>query len=354
MTLTLLHGDSADVLPTLGQVGSVVTDPPYGLTFMGKKWDYEVPSTELWQAVIDVLRPGGHLVSFSGTRTYHRATVNIEDAGFDIRDMIVWTYGTGFPKSQDLGKVFDKAAGVEREVVGVDPRRVGRLVNQTGKYITDSGWSAGNRSADITLPATDLAKQWDGWGTGLKPALEPCVLARKPFKGTIAANVTAHGTRALNVGGCRVRTEALVYRTTSYRDTSTGEFSGQRRTNYTTGSKEVRGRFPANLIHDGSEEVTDLFGEASRFFYCTKASRKEKGEDNDHPTVKPLELMCYLCRLVTPPGGVVLDPFMGSGTTGLAAYEEGFNFIGIERDDHFFEIALKRLRDAGVEVATTL
>jgi len=374
----IYQGDCFEVLRTLPDcsVDAVVTDPPYGLSFMGKRWDYDVPSVEVWQQCLRVLKPGGHLLAFAGTRTQHRMAVRIEDAGFEIRDMIAWVYGSGFPKSLDVSKAIDKAAGVEREVIGVNAELAKK---QTAKTDTAAYGNYGAAGGVITAPATDAARQWAGWGTALKPALEPITVARKPLSGTVAENVLRHGTGALNVDGCRVG-----------------------------GST---GRWPANLIHDGSEEVVGLFphthashnqtrtesdnqrgvygggyhhepgsrktgygdpGSAARFFYCAKASKSDRNEGldgftpattsdgravaadnayqrgkteraNTHPTVKPTDLMRYLCRLVTPPGGVVLDPFMGSGSTGKAAILEGFQFIGIEREAEYVEIAKARI-----------
>ncbi len=281
----LLLGDCLEVLKTLPScsVDSVVTDPPYGLSFMGKKWDYDVPSVDVWEECLRVLKPGGHLLAFAGTRTQHRMAVRIEDAGFEIRDMIAWVYGSGFPKSHNL------------------------------------------------------QGDWQGWGTALKPALEPITVARKPLIGTVADNVLAHGTGGLNIDGCRVGNEIIK--------TQGGDkFPGVYGTYATCQESTHQGRWPANLIHDGSEEVTRLMtdGEA-RFFYTAKASRDDRDHGNTHPTVKPTDLMRYLCRLVTPPCAVVLDPFMGSGSTGKAAILEGFKFIGIEREHQYYEIAKARI-----------
>ena len=390
--LTLHHGDCLEVLRSLPDcsVDSVVTDPPYGLSFMGKRWDYDVPSVEVWAECLRVLKPGGHLLAFAGTRTQHRMAVRIEDAGFEIRDMIAWVYGSGFPKSLDVSKAIDKmdaaqeqqarryrftewvrSTGVtarkindatgtemgnhytthptqpaimtrehleacrhllgdipewvereadirsvesknfaEREVVGyeemVDTTKV-RMGFAGSRYNNEEST---NRIVSITAPATPEAKQWQGWGTALKPALEPITVARKLLIGTVAENVLQHGTGAINVDGGRV-----------------GE------------------RWPANFIHDGSEEATDLLGASARFFYCAKASKADRGE-NHHPTVKPTDLMRYLCRLVTPPSGIVLDPFMGSGSTGKAAMLEGFAFVGIEREAEYIDIAKARIQSA--------
>ena len=305
MLTDLRLGDCYDVLRTLPEasVDSIVTDPPYGLSFMGKRWDYDVPYIDVWFQCLRVLKPGGHLLAFAGTRTQHRMAVRIEDAGFDIRDMIAWVYGSGFPKSHNLDG------------------------------------------------------DWQGWGTALKPALEPITVARKPFPGTVAANVLEHGTGALNVDGCRVAHGSDVDLTMVQRQQAegTGNAVGKGWVASILG-KEIPmykpgGRWPANLIHDGSEEPCALLGDAARFFYCAKASKADRGEGNNHPTVKPTDLMRYLCRLVTPPGGLVLDPFMGSGSTGKAAVLEGFRFLGIEREESYLAIAKARI-DAAVEEAS--
>lgn len=274
-------------------VDSVVTDPPYGLEFMGKGWDKGVPGVEFFVEMLRVLKPGGHLLSFGGSRTYHRMACAVEDAGFEIRDQIMWIYGTGFPKSKNLDG------------------------------------------------------DWQGWGTALKPAHEPIVMARKPLIGTVAKNVAEFGCGAINVDGCRV--EGVKGAPASPRRAVQGEAFGDLSKDPGTGSgwNPNVGRHPTNVIHDGSDEVISCFPQSKdsphKFFYCAKASKKEKGSDNSHPTVKPLTLMRYLCRLVTPPGGLILDPFAGSGTTGVAAKAEGFRFIGFEKDPGYFEIATRRL-----------
>jgi site-specific DNA-methyltransferase (adenine-specific) len=346
--IELLHGDCLDRLRELPDcsVDACVTDPPYGLSFMGKAWDYDVPGAEVWREVLRVLKPGGHLLAFAGTRTQHRMAVQIEDAGFEIRDMIAWVYGSGFPKSLDVSKAIDKAAGAEREVVGPNPWNHVRNHNpdswsgatrtQNGKY-----GSTGSGPSDITAPATPAAQQWSGWGTALKPALEPITVARKPFKGTVAANVLEHGTGAINVDGCRVA--GSVPRTVQGQSARAGEVYGADQRELREFEPHAAGRWPANLIHDGSDEPCALLSDAARFFYCAKASKADRGEGNGHPTVKPTDLMRYLCRLVTPPGGAVLDPFMGSGSTGKAAVLEGFRFIGIEREAEYLEIARGRI-----------
>lgn len=291
----MLAGDSLKILKTLaaGSVDAVVTDPPYGLRFMGKKWDYDVPTKELWAGVLRVLKPGGLLLSFGGTRTYHRMVVNIEDAGFDIRDQIQWIYGSGFPKSLNIG---------------------------------------------------------NGFGTALKPANEPVVLARKPIsESTVAKNVLKWGTGGINIEASRIGTEVRQNAQKSM-DIDNQGFGGIARggvgiVQKTSGYKEVQGRWPANVLFD--EKVVKDF-EWSRFFYCSKASKHERA-DNNHPTVKPIKLMEYLCRLITPTNGTVLDPFCGSGSTGVAAKRLGFKFIGIEREEAYVEIATKRIE----QVTTT-
>ena len=544
-------GDCLDVLKTMpdNSVDSIVTDPPYGLSFMGKKWDYDVPSTEIWAECLRVLKPGGHLLAFAGTRTQHRMAVRIEDAGFEIRDMIAWIYGSGFPKSLDISKQLDKAAGAEgdREFLCVNPAsRSGNagsgVIGETAT--TATGWRKPIRP-DKTSPATEVAQQWDGWGTALKPAMEPITVARKPLDGTVAANVLEWGTGGLNINGCRVE-----FQCDSDKDSAKPQGRATTKANGAAAAtpdagrdieriefpikQHAAGRWPANLIHDGSQMVMDLFpqtksgkaaagghkrtaenmekgsdvygngkgiagtsstddagtlygdsGSAARFFYCAKSSRSERdsgldgtltvkhntglckdkntelvrllqrateesivkwhigesGESitgqcrsdslsttlteisrittsetfnssplsttneftadasngtesggsraesaaplsqsqptttsespaesalgaspvvskmlseisvaenwkptrNEHSTVKPLALMRYLVRLVTPPEGTTLDPFLGSGTTALAALQEGFSVIGIERDEHSHKTAMQRI-----------
>jgi hypothetical protein len=390
---TLHHGDCLAVMQTIADcsVDAIVTDPPYGLAFMGKRWDYDVPSVEIWAECLRILKPGGHLLAFAGTRTQHRMAVRIEDAGFEIRDMIAWVYGSGFPKSLDVSKAIDKAAGAEREILGTIPDR------WAGKgSVLQRSTQAEAESVNITAPATPEAQQWDGWGSALKPATEIVTMARKPFPGTVAANVLEHGTGAINVDGCKVGTEDKTSRTfdaSIYQGPS--GYKTVRKEATTTGGSPL-GRWPANLIHDGSDDVVGLFpeadgmkrgtlrrgattglamgangiygemapmnaeagysdsGSAARFFYTAKATRAER-QGVTHPTVKPLDLMAYLCRLVTPPGGTVLDPFMGSGTTIKAALSEGFNAIGIERDPAYFAMAQHRMDGAqlGINLSPT-
>ena len=346
MTHQLHHGDCLEVLRSMPDcsVDSIVTDPPYGLSFMGKKWDYDVPSVDVWVECLRVLKPGGHLLAFAGTRTQHRMAVRIEDAGFEIRDMIAWVYGSGFPKSLDVSKAIDKAAGAEREVIGETKK--GAQTESTGRY---GAWGDG---ITPTAPSTDAAKQWQGWGTALKPALEPITVARKPLIGTVTENVLQHGTGAINVDGGRVGMDGGARRGLQHigNDAETNTIYGKGLGLANPAPRvEGLGRWPANFIHDGSEEATDLLKDSARFFYCAKASKADRGE-NHHPTVKPTDLMRYLCRLVTPPNGIVLDPFNGSGSTGCAAVLEGFQYIGIEREAEYIAISEKRIQARSKQV----
>ena len=379
ISVQVLHGDCRDELELLpdNSIDSIVTDPPYELGFMGKSWDASgiAYDQRVWVQCLRVLKPGGHMLAFSGSRTYHRMACAIEDAGFQIRDQIMWVYGSGFPKSLNIGKAIDKDAGAEREVIGQ------KMYARKGVAIAEERTAIGGgsfgeaRMGDITTPATDNAKQWEGWGTALKPAHEPIVLARKPLDGTVAQTVLTHGTGGINIDGCRVGAGAKKWVTPR---------GGIWSTDPTAKAELVDnelGRFPANIIHDGSDEVTELFPtdkltqSAARFFYCAKANKTDRNEGlneftekreadrtiadgvggdnprnrsntpklNHHPTVKPTDLMRYLVRLITPPNGTVLDPFTGSGSTGKAAALEGFNFIGIEQSAEYVEIAKARI-----------
>jgi site-specific DNA-methyltransferase (adenine-specific) len=383
--MRLIRGDCLEIMPTLDadSIDSIVTDPPYGLSFMGKDWDHGVPGEAFWCEALRVAKPGAHLLAFGGTRTFHRLAVAIEDASWEIRDTLGWLYGSGFPKSLDVSKAIDKAAGVEREVLSFRKQRA----NSAASGVPMNA-SAGEMEP-ITAPATPDAERWQGWGTALKPAWEPVILARKPLAGTVAANVLAHGTGALNIDGCRIGTETVRINTFDDGAKPFGNGAGHPYT-----GRASTGRWPANIVHDGSDEVTALFpktiggvrparrnvsifgagngtndgtridydtGSAARFFYCAKASKADRdegceglgGDDtrgrptpcnhNHHPTVKPTALMRYLCRLITPPGGVILDPFCGSGSTGKAATLEGFEFIGIDTDADYLAIAEARI-----------
>lgn len=349
MSTEIRIGDMRAILPTLAadSIDSIVTDPPYELGFMGKAWDrsgvtYD-PAT--WQAAYRVLKPGAHLLAFGGTRTFHRLAVALEDAGLEIRDTLSWLYGSGFPKSLDVSKAIDKAAGATRETIreGKAVRRMiqGADQNATGSWIKDNGREY---VPTETAPATAEAEQWAGWGTALKPAWEPIIVARKPLIGTVAATVLAHGTGALNIEACRIKhasDEDLAVSLSKNPGRADLVTSGTFGANRPQQSVNTSGRWPANVALD--EDAAAMLGDPARFFYTAKASRAERGARNDHPTVKPIALMQWLVRLVTPPGGTVLDPFLGSGSTGIAAHREGFGFIGIELSAEYAEIARRRM-----------
>jgi DNA modification methylase len=485
----LLRGDCLELLRGLPDcsVDSVVTDPPYELGFMGKRWDASgvAYSVELWGECLRVLKPGGHVLAFGGTRTYHRMVVAIEDAGFEIRDSIHWIYGSGFPKSLDVSKAIDKMHGPEKmqtiiavtswirdardvaEITNADIDRTFQLrtmarhwtdvppegkqpsvptaeqwpvllellgVDNPPQHVRDAvddwlrmkgqpapTWHervvVGTRDATVlavapgegrdrpdvevavTAPATAEAQQWLGWGTALKPAHEPVVVARKPLDGTVAGNVLGWGVGGLNIDACRVamsETDREAARVPNAHLKS-GIVDAGRGGHERNGEKfepSSLGRWPANVVHDGSPEVCDRFGEASRFFpglgwgdvdvgsflYCAKAGKRERnagldgmpeatagemtsrkdgsaglnspragagrtsGAANVHPTVKPIALMRWLVRLVTPPDGTVLDPFLGSGTTAVAATLEGVKWVGCEMTEDYWPIIEGRVR----------
>ena len=420
---TIYNGDCLEVMETMNKcsVDSVVTDPPYHLTsivkrfgkedsapaqfgtdgafaraskgFMGKEWDGGdiAFQANTWRKCYELLKPGGHLIAFSGSRTYHRMACAIEDAGFEIRDQCIWLYGSGFPKSHNIGKQIDKIQGNEREVVGTIQRGSVKDAIEKGVGYTADPANKNNKAifGYGTETVTKGNSEWEGWGTALKPAHEPMVLARKPLsEKSVADNVMKHGTGAINIDGCRVEGQSEL----SDIDTTGG-------------------RWPSNIMHDGSEQVQEIFptttstevsrqrthkgiwsagelaeteqlmpaygdhGNASRYFYCAKTSKDERNfglhgrksgqyssdgrakeienayqrnksvSANTHPTVKPVELMRYLVRLVTPKGGLVLDPFMGSGSTGMGAREEDFRFVGIEKEEEYYEIAKARIKN---------
>ena len=423
----LYLGDCLDGVGMLedSSVDSVVCDPPYGLSFMGKRWDYDVPSVDIWRECYRVLKPGGYLLAFAGTRTQHRMAVRIEDAGFEIRDVIAWVYGSGFPKSHNVSCSIDKMAGHGNR---------GKAIPTVGNYQAGDVDQVNRLEGHVVPPyepKTDDAVKWDGWGTALKPSMEPITVARKPLVGTVAENVLEYGTGAINVDACRVPMDADDFAKLSagvdkIRDRGGSMEGSWKNSSDLSGANPANplGRWPANFIHDGSQEVLDLFpdvkggswvrtdgarhfnndgkatrpvrsgsdlsnGSAARFFYCSKASKQDKNEGLDefeenynrgtsthgngksntrvgnakeraagithvelqkvknvHPTVKPTDLMRYLCRLVTQPGGTVLDPFMGSGSTGKAAMLEGFDFIGCEMTEEYYKIAEARIRHA--------
>ncbi len=457
--VVLFHGENPSQLLELPNdfVDTIITDPPYGLSFMGKKWDYDVPSIEIWKEILRVLKPGGTALIFAGSRTQHRMAVNVEDAGFILKDCIMWLYGSGFPKATDLSLQFDKKACMEqlikqfdrkpdkkefdaawkvfREVVrirtdgrGASPQKI----NNHGQGDTGIGHADGSKQQyNETAPATPEAILWNGWKShGLKPAYEPILVAMKPNEGTYANNALVHGVSGLNIDGGRIGTKT---RTNAHTDKAAQKCYGGGLGEIKTEVKDY-GRFPANIILDeeagrmldeqsgelkgpwGKDGIGKAGGEgsifkiggvnsqneirgkesggASRFFYCAKANKKERNagcegvetkdnlgydvdpehpyksghrndnnanqlymgitgkfpakQHNHHPTVKPLALMEYLCTLTkTPTGGIVLDPFMGSGTTGIAARNTGRPFIGIEREQEYCEIAKARIIHAG-------
>jgi len=416
---TIHVGDCLVVMAAMEpeSVDSVVCDPPYGLSFMGKDWDHGVPGEAFWREALRVAKPGAWMLAFGGTRTHHRLACAIEDAGWEIRDTIGWLYGSGFPKSHDVSKAIDKAAGAERKVVSTR-KLTGKarvLAHGGNNYGGEYGRQPMRETYDETLPATDAARQWSGWGTALKPAWEPVIVARKPLIGTVAENVLKYGTGGINVDGCRVGLSAdedvnkLNARSGGKRGFSSQYVGGDNDGNLPSGCDLSKGRWPANIIHDGSEEVLAVFpysesqhgtvtskpgsvygngaglpsytgaygfndsGSAARFFYTAKASKADRDAGcegmaprvaggmsgradgsmgsvthsrNHHPTVKPTDLMRYLVRLVTPPGGIVLDPFMGSGSTGRGAILEGMRFIGIELSEAYCAIAARRCEEA--------
>lgn len=408
MGVTVHHGDSREVLKGFADasIDSVVCDPPYALVsigkrfgaenaaaakpgktgayarasagFMGQKWDTGETAfdPDFWAEVLRVLKPGGHLLAFSGTRTYHRLACAVEDAGFEIRDMVSWLYGSGFPKSHNVGKAIDRHNGDERPVVGTET-----IANDMrGGALLDVAHGVDRPAFERNVTSAASAA-WEGWGTALKPACEPIVLARKPLAGTVAANVLAYGTGALNIDASRVATEETITatRNVALGSSGSGVYGGADKPGVY--EQKPGGRWPANVIHDGSVEVADAFpqsngqqgavgpqhaarpsvnvygdygardhfsprgdaGSAARFFYSSKADAADRC-GSKHPTVKPIDLMAYLCRLVTPPGGTVLDPFAGSGSTGMACLREGFDCVLIEREAQYVEDIHRRLK----------
>jgi site-specific DNA-methyltransferase (adenine-specific) len=380
----IYYADCFDILSEIedNSIDAIITDPPYELGFMGKKWDKTgiANNVEMWKECLRVLKPGGYLLSFGGTRTYHRMACAIEDAGFEIRDMIEWVYGSGFPKSHNIGKAVDKRQGNKREIGGLKYRN--------GK--TAGGNRIGQLKGGLECYASKGHSEWEGWGTALKPAHEPICMAMKPREGTFVNNVLKWGVGGLNIDVSRVEIDKsketdnrLI---TGKNNISNGKHSGGVNIapdgNGNPMYKE-KGRFPANLIHDNSEEVRECFpeskssgaikrnkvkigingiyneykaqdsfgfddsGNASRYFksivYNAKASKKDRGKDNTHPTVKPTALIEYLIAMVSIENAIILDPFLGSGTTAVAAKKLNRKYIGIEKEKKYFEIAKKRL-----------
>jgi site-specific DNA-methyltransferase (adenine-specific) len=388
--ITIFHGDLREVLPALSlQVDHVVTDAPYGLNFMGRGWDHAVPGLDYWQAIRLAAKPGAMMLAFGGTRTWHHLAAAIEAAMWDIRDTLMWLYGQGMPKCGDIGKLIDKAKGAEREVIGTKLGRPGYSL--AGKGPTNKVYGDSRKptaECAVTAPTTELAKRWTGWANGLKPAWEPIVLAMKPLDGTLAHNAEAWDVAGMNIDGCRISMSPADQeraRVPQPACNTTGHIYGMKTGEGRNGETfdPSKGRWPANLLLDeeaaaqldiqsGYSESTPQVrhnnayksvakgqdyprdssgyadsGGASRFFYCAKASRKERGKGNDHPTVKPLALMTYLLTLLsTPTGGLILDPFAGSGTTALAAKRLGRPCLCVELDEHNCEIAAQRLEAA--------
>jgi len=394
--IKLWHGDCIDVMRgfPFESVDAIVTDPPYGIFFMSRDWDHGVPGERFWRKMLTVAKPGAHLLAFGGTRTHHRLMCAIEDAGWEIRDCLMYLYGSGFPKSLDVSKAIDERLGADREVVG--KRTDGRYkygFSEDAKRAAGSEWKENQgftgEMGQITAPATEQAKQWEGWGSNLKPAYEPIILARKPLEGTVAQNVLEHGTGGLNIDGCRVGVseEDDIHAKNPHTKGGFGH-AGESIYGDSDGAdayNPTQGRWPANIIHDGSEEVVGMFPEtamqkrsmrgertgeiygggkglggpdsmrghddtdssAARFFYSAKSSKIERGPGNNHPTVKPISLCEYLVKLIAPKGAVVLDPFMGSGSTGIACHRQGCIFWGIEKensgDTKYLDIAVSRL-----------
>ena len=406
MTWQVINGNSAEILKTYpdNSFDCVVTDPPYGINFLGKSWDSNTGDREVYEQCLRVLKPGGHLLAFSAARTYHHLAMTVETVGFEIRDQIMWIYGSGFPKSQDIGRQIQKSLGIKEKKTIQGGARPSDKMNTP--YADENEY-------ETTVCTDPLAQQWSGWGTQLKPAHEPIVMARKPVIGSIRLNVLEHGTGAINIDATRVAglTEKELNWTPQRQQagdtTEIGTFGASGLVGKEISMFNDKGRFPANVIHDGSDEVVSLFpnskdgvagkrnkngamfdfgahdnwggyggeGSAARFFYCPKVSGKERhighdkppamfgnvqgcygpdgkrmaegldnrGGGNNHPTVKPIELMKYLIKLVTPMNGHILDPFNGSGSTGCAAVELGFDYTGIELDPNYVEIATKRI-----------
>jgi len=358
----VLCGDCVEILRSFpdNSIDSIVCDPPYGIGFMGKAWDHSVPTEEWARECFRVLKPGGHIVAFGATRAIHRMVCALEDEGFEIRDMINWLYFSGFPKSMDISKQIDKMKGVEREVIGIDTR-----------YNEPSGIVSAGRSErvlidrKITKPATEEAQYWEGWGTALKPACEPAILCRKPIeKGlNVSENVLKWGAGAINIDACRFGYGDPCW--IGSQEKPEPQSTANRSSMFGLGQKEVitgghdLGRWPANIYQcakpSRSERETglddleskDVAGKnGNKYMGVDSAGTRSADIKNFHPTVKPTKLMAWLCRLLTPKGGIVLDTFLGSGTTGVSASMEGFKFIGTEMNPEYCDIALQRIKHA--------
>ena len=358
---TLHCGDCLEVMRGLGDssIDSIVCDPPYGIGFMGKGWDVAVPGDEWARECLRVLKPGGHLVAFAATRTVHRLMVNLEDAGLEIRDIVGWLQWQGFPKSLDASKAIDAMHGAEREVVGHDSRAAKR----TPAVNTCTYGDYRGQSGKITAPSTDDAKRWHGWGTALKPAFEPAVLARKPLEGTVAANVLKWGTGAINIDGCRIDYDDNAWPGPGARVQNIGRGASTLHGPHSGPVEVVQmsdlGRWPANIYHcpkpsrgereagcDGLAEKVAQSGMSPAMPVDDDGKQRDRFKvraRNIHPTVKPSRLMAWLVRLVSPPGGTVLEPFAGSGTTMLACERERMTCIGVEMEPGYCDIIRARL-----------
>ena len=381
--MKLLLGDCLDKLKELedNSIDSIVTDPPYGLSFMGKDWDtvkatretqsqvvkglgagmkmttladnieFEKWVTEWSMECMRVLKPGGYMLAFGGSRMYHRLASGVENAGFEIRDQMMWIYGSGFPKSRDIGKDIEKIkVGGIKNLKQIGTKQGIKVETGTSGYSYSKeyvpGKSMGGKQISGDIPVYEITNEWGGWGTALKPAHEPIVMARKPLsEKTVGNNVLEWGTGGINIDDSRIDLNGDYKSKANGRPSLTGLGDNYNPSN--ANQADTIGRFPANVIFD--EEAGKLLDEqsegVSRFFYCPKTSKAERNEgtNNNHPTVKPTDLMLYLIRLVTPKDGTTLDPFMGSGSTGKAAVRGGFDFIGIEREDEYFQIAESRI-----------
>lgn len=384
----IIHADCLEEMNKMSDnsIDFIVTDPPYGFNFMGKKWDSKVPNIEIWKEALRICKPGSMLAAFGGSRTHHHLMIALEQAGWEIRDVIMWLYGQGFPKSLDISKAIDKAKGLNRKVIGIKPGHKGFENNNSHSLNGEWSrpWTLDQEKVNLyhsqTEANSDLAKTFSGYGTALKPAYEPIIIAMKPLEGTFAQNAEKWGLGGINIDDCRIETseEKIIVKGTKSSGGILNRVEGKRISEYL-----AKGRWPANIILDQEsgeflDEQTGILksgsgvknpiggattgfhtsnwkdsgyregdsGGASRFFYCAKASNKERGELNNHPTVKPISLMKYIIQLLAPPNNpTLLDPFAGSGTTLLAALELKIKCIGIEKELEYIEIIKKRLNN---------
>jgi DNA modification methylase len=380
MTYKIHQGDNRQILKTLADnsIDAIVTDPPYGIDFLGKSWDADTGALATYQECLRVLKPGGHILAFSAARTYHHLAITLEQAGFEIRDQIMWIYSSGFPKSQDIGRQLHKKSHGKPDKQRFDPSIMIKVSGDQYQH-PDNGniyralpdingdrlavSHEGDKYGTVYEQVIEVDSEWSGWGTQLKPAHEPICLARKPLKQSIAKNCQEWGVGALNIDATRIPYEDAddlktyvnniagpLERSTAKEGSGINMFEGQvgykvqkgkvlrpgEQGDGTEVTANEQGRFPSNVLGEIAEEY-------QKYFYCPKVSKEERQEYNNHPTVKPVELMKYLIKLITPPGGTVLDPFNGSGTTGMAATELGFDYIGCELDPKYVEISKRRI-----------